>query len=466
MKKIIPQDIVPGKRSIRDISLPDRSRGRATFRTTTSTNVKSTMDVKRAPAKSAQTRVRQAISEIDEREEEVRNEDQNYNFDYDIDRPKKKNRTALFAMLAIFVLALAFGIVTFFSSARVVVSPKSQTIPANMTITALKDQASGQFGYQIVSVTASVNREVTATSEQQTSIKAKGNIVVYNTSNAAQKLVATTRFETPGGLIYRAVSAVTVPKATVVGGKSTPGSATVAVVADAAGEKYNIGLTDFTLPGFKNTAQFKTIYGRSATLMTGGFVGMRKNISTADMTQASADMEAGLRENLTSQITAQLPANFILYPQSITYDLAAVSQTSSASSSDKATLTRTGTAQAIIFDRSLLSQAILAKAISSSTDARVVNLDALTFTLKEPEVISKNYTGSVTFGIIGDVRAVWNFDAATLKSDLLGLKKGNLDSLLRAKYPAIDSVSASLFPVWKGSFPGSPDRISISEVER
>jgi hypothetical protein len=133
-------------------------------------------------------------------------------------------------------------------------------------------------------------------------------------------------------------------------------------------------------------------------------------------------------------------------------------------------LTLSGAASAVIFDKALLSQAILANIASSTTlstqgAANVTNLSTLTFTLKQPTVLTKSYTGSISFQISGDAHIVWMFDQAGLKNDLIGLKKDNLLPLLQAKYPTIDSASAKIFPIWKGSFPSNPDKIVITQTQ-
>ncbi len=92
--------------------------------------------------------------------------------------------------------------------------------------------------------------------------KAKGKITVNNTfSSEPQPLVATTRFEGANGKIYRTPSAVTIPG---------NGSLEIEVVADGAGEDYNVESTTFTIPGFKGSDKYEKITATSLGSITGG----------------------------------------------------------------------------------------------------------------------------------------------------------------------------------------------------
>jgi hypothetical protein len=472
MAKNVVQDVVPGKRSIRDVSLPSRRKTDDIRREPEHDVVRERpVDIVRKPApasivededvRTIDRPTHDKTSDID-----VPRRPMDYDFDYDVDRPSKKNKWGIFALGAVFILALVFGIVSMFASAKVSIIPKSQNISLQSSFTAPKDQPTGVFGYQIVSVSKTTQEDVTAGAQAQSDTKASGTIVIFNSSNTVQNLVATTRFQTTAGLVYRITQPVTVPKATTVSGTVTPGSATANVVADQSGASYNIGLSDFTLPGLKGTARYVDVVAHSKTPMTGGFSGMRKSVDTATLSQATTDMQNSLRTDLASQITAQLPQNFVLFPSSVSYSFADVTQVP-ATDPNKATLSLTGTASAVIFDRVLLSQKIIASIASSTAidgQAEVQNISDMAFTLTQPTTISKDYTGPISFQLSGNADIVWLFDQTALKNDITGIKKSDLNALLQAKYPSIMQAQAKIFPVWKGTFPADPSKITISEV--
>jgi len=213
------------------------------------------------------------------------------------------------------------------------------------------------------------------------------------------------------------------------------GSIEVIVEADKVGPNYNVGLKDFTIPGFKGDPRFNSIYARSKTEMTGGFVGVQKVVSKELVQATDKDLEASLKNSLSKDIIAQIPANYILYPNSISYSLEPTIQEDSATENSffkqNAILRKKGTASAVIFDKGALSRAILAK-ISPEVTGEVVKINNL-------ETLDFKYVGEtqepssdslVTFSLKGNVNIIWGFDENKLKSDLLVYQKRRQRRLL------------------------------------
>jgi hypothetical protein len=493
VRKNVVQDVVPGRRSIRDVAVPSRRREepstdsirrvsrevpRENVRENTRT-VDQTFESSREDVRDVKRVVRSDDIYSSTRnntstmpEKKVLSEDltgriPEYDFDYDTDKPHKEKKWAIWSLGLIFIIALVFGIISLFSSAKVTVVSKTQTINLQNAYTAPKDQPVGQFGYQTVSLSKTIQTDVPAGSEAKVNTKSTGTIIIYNKSNVVQNLVATTRFQTTAGLVFRIVQGVIVPGATTVSGKSVPGSVSAAVIADQPGESYNIPLSDFTLPGLKGTVHFADVYGRSKTAMTGGFSGMKKTVDQNTLASTTALMQDSLKADLVDQITTQLPKNFVYYPSSTSFDFSAPTQ-NDASTTGKTTVAVTGTATGVIFDRALLSQKIIDSLASSTAingQANVQNLSDFKFTLTSPASITKDYTGPISFQLSGGAQVIWLFDENALKNDLLGIKKSDLNALLQAKYPAILKAEAKLFPVWNGSFPGNPAKITITQVD-
>ena len=82
--------------------------------------------------------------------------------------------------------------------------------------------------------------------------KSKGKITVYNEyGSSPQILIATTRFQSVEGLIFRTLKTISVPGARVENGKTIAGAIDVEVIADKAGQVYNVAPGKFTIPAFK-----------------------------------------------------------------------------------------------------------------------------------------------------------------------------------------------------------------------
>ncbi len=404
-----------------------------------------------------------------------------YTYTYD-DEPKKSSRAMLWVACGVLLVAVAFGISAFFKSAKITVTPRNETHAIGSlvgTLVATKDATTG-LGFQVVTVTDNAQTQVTASGSQQVNTKATGTIIIYNSGTASQKLIATTRFETSAGLVYRLNAPVTVPGATGSGNKAVPGNVSAQVTADATGTSYNIGLSDFTLPALKGTSKYTTIYARSKTPMTGGFSGTEKSVATSDETSADATLQSQLQTSLTKDITAQIPANFVMYPSDVTYSFApTVQATSTDATGDNATsaiLQKQGTAQAIIFDRTALSQAIVAKVLPDATSSAVIidNLDTLSFAYATTSTMSASSTtpttaltvvpGQISFTMLGDAHFVWTLDENSLKSDLLGLTKTQAQALIAGKYPAVQEAWIQTQPFWNTTIPLDAGKVTLTNT--
>ncbi|MEK7118245.1 MAG: hypothetical protein AAB869_01415, partial [Patescibacteria group bacterium] len=209
-------------------------------------------------------------------------------------------------------------LLNFFANASVMIVPKHETLPMDEKFSAFKNGTSSDLYYATMSTTTSLSLEVPATGEKAVTAKASGKIVVYNKQTVAQRLIKNTRFQTPDGRIYRINDSITVPKTTVTGGKSAPGSLEVTVYADEAGPRYNSDPVDFTLPGLKDSPLFTKVYARSNGSIAGGASGTVKTVSDRDLKQAGEDLRVQLETKLRSKARGDLA------PFQIAYDPASI----------------------------------------------------------------------------------------------------------------------------------------------
>jgi hypothetical protein len=426
-KKNVMQDVLPPKRSIRDVAIPFRRR----------------------------TSVEAPIVPPPVKKEEL-------SYKYEYDEPVKPSKKWFYVSVCVLVLALAFGISAFFKSAVIKVTPLNQVYDLNADFTAKKDDTSGGLAFQIVTVSKDLEETVPATGQEQVDTKAAGQIVIFNNySSASQKLVATTRFQTPEGLIFRLVSAVNVPGRQTVNGQSVPGSVQAAVVADQSGDKYNIPLEDFTIPGFKGGPRYSQIYARSKTPMTGGFSGLQKTVNDQVMASTSAELETNLKTFLQTNIVSQIPDNFVLYPDALSYSFSPIEQASSTDSD--AVLKQTGTAYAVIFDKGLLSRAIISNVLPSAANdvIKITNLENLTFSYQTGQTFDPSDSDTVlNFNLSGQPDFVWVFDENKLKSDILGLSKKQAVSVI-GSYKTITDVLITTTPFWNQTIPTDPNKVTL-----
>lgn len=315
--------------------------------------------------------------------------------------------------------------------------------------------------YEVVKISKDIGAPVTATGEENVSTKGSGTIIVYNTfSSASQRLIKNTRFETPEGLIYRINDSIVVPGQTTAGGKKVPGSIEVVVYADEAGDRYNIGLKDFTIPGFKGDPRFTAMYARSKTAMTGGFVGVMKKVAQADLGTAKSTLDSQLKEALSKEVSAQIPADYVVFPDAMLFAFENLPQSNPQGSTVQ--VNERGTLTALMFNKNKLAQYV-ASAVSSefaSSSSSISNLSSLGFAMQNKTSFNPALDSSFTFTLTGPVSFLSQVDTAKFASDIAGKPKSSLPSVL-VNYPSIERAEVVLRPFWKRSFPSNPKDITI-----
>ncbi|MDO8601999.1 MAG: baseplate J/gp47 family protein, partial [bacterium] len=198
---------------------------------------------------------------------------------------------------------VALGIILYITvgNAKITLTPHTEPLDLDLTVTASPktDTVDSEFN-KIPGQELTVQKEAQGTYElsvtKEVAQKATGTITVTNKSGASQRLVATTRFESPDGKIFRIPETINVPAG---------GSIDSAVYADRPGVEYNIAAAAFTIPGLKGTPQFASITGVSSAAMAGGFIGNAKVVTEADFTKALEELTKQAKDQVTQALLEQ-----------------------------------------------------------------------------------------------------------------------------------------------------------------
>lgn len=377
--------------------------------------------------------------------------------------PKNTPRVILWSIVAIstFVLLVILG--NFFSLATLTITPQSEMASINLDLVAKSKATTAEISYIALNLLRDKEEILPADGEKMMETRSSGRIIIYNNySTSAQRLVKNTRFETPDGLIYRIADSVTVPGRSSVGGNSVPGSTEALVYGETAGEEYNIGLTDFTLPGFKSNAErFGSFYGRSKTPMTGGKIGKEKTVSDEKMLQARLKLERSLTEELLDEAIKQVPAESVFYDTAYRVEFqpvlsGAVVKGNNVALRERAHLT------AFFINRDELVRTVVKNTSEKfdNTEIDIPNIGKLKFELKNKNKYSSTSVGPIDFILKGEATLVWSLDETKLKTDLAGKNKSKLPDVI-SKYPSIVKADVTLRPFWKSAFPTVTKKIKI-----
>jgi len=180
--------------------------------------------------------------------------------------PPHKSYRRIAIVFVVLAIILILG-VTYLTLSKVTITfaPSNETIDYDFTLT-LADNPENNTSTtvilpaKIMSSESPVEQKFSVTEGSAVDAQAEGTVAIYNDRGAGQTLIATTRFLTPEGKIFRLKDNVIVPANSSIQAK---------IQADKKGAEGNIPPTAFTIPGLSESLQ-KLVYAKSTAPMTGG----------------------------------------------------------------------------------------------------------------------------------------------------------------------------------------------------
>lgn len=375
-------------------------------------------------------------------------------------RPSLRPTKTLWVIAGLAVVMVGGLSLFAFRKTTVTVVPRTHTIVFDNTVpfTAYPADtaASGTLPYSVQSFTFEDSEVVPAQGTHHVETKASGTVTVVNDYSAAPvKLLATTRFETPDGLIFRAPAQVIVP------GKkgSTPGTIQVTVVADAVGESYNVGpIAKLTLPGLRGGAMYTSVYAKSEAAFAGGFNGEQPQTAPGALEAAVAQIRARLDAKYRSAL-GTLASSTTALPE-----LARVTYTDMPNTAEGDSSVRVREQVAVqvpVFATDVLANTL---AQSYSADASIHDVDLVPssdFAVTSADTASTTLgSDPISFTLNGKAQLVWRVDSAALASALAGHDQGAFETIIGG-FPFVQEAKARIEPFWASAFPKSAQNIVI-----
>ncbi len=400
-------------------------------------------------------------------------------------RKSAKNFLILFLLVASLLLAGVLGYL-FLPKADVQVYVKKFQESAKLNVKAIANQGNGENNVpraddndNLTIPAKLINEEDTlsltfqATGEKAlSSKKARGRITIYNNySESSQILVATTRFLTEDGKLYRLTKTVTVPGMTVdEQGNKKAGEIQAEVVADSAGEEYNIGPSKFTIPGFKGGPKYDKFYAQSFQPMHGGGEGndRLKTITKEDIVKAKQETIKKAKEQLLEKMKKEIGEGSVIPDDAVKFeilDTAGFPEEGAVSDNFEYQVKLKG--EAIYFKQDDLNkeidQYLKNKILSQEKTSYPVEVVSVDKKIENPEVDFDSKT--LTFSLSLNITIKAKVDADKLKSELLSKNQQQINQLMN-KYPEIQKLEATITPtVLAGKMPRYAKRIFIEIKE-
>jgi hypothetical protein len=372
-------------------------------------------------------------------------------------------RVAWTAAALIVLVAALYGITVIFGSAKISITFKKTPFGYNGTFTADKavsqiNAAQGIIPAQVFFVNKNIAVSFPASGQENVSLKAQGTITIYNAySSSPQTLVATTRFATPAGKIFRLANEVIVPGAAITNGAIVPSSITAAIVADQPGPDYNVSSTSkLTIPGFEKTPKYNAFYGAIASGTSGGFVGEKAVPTASDITAAKQKVTDNLMSALQGGLTGSYTNNFEILPGATTTQITKMTVNTSTDASGKFSLFGEGTLSAIGFDETAFKAFLLTLAQPTEPSSTFSDL-TLTYATATPDFAHGKLNFSV--GVQGSLEPIFSADdfSGMIAGKGIGDAKNAISSL-----PELQEGAISVWPAWLWQVPANMKKIQVT----
>ncbi len=367
------------------------------------------------------------------------------------ERPPKFPYATLGAVVLVIIISI--GALLYFSTAKVEVTPTTVSAAIQTSLTA--SVSGGTLPFQVITAQKIATQSVKSSGTKTVSSSASGTITIYNTQTKSQPLIATTRFATAAGLIFRIHTAVTIPGGTT----AKPGSITATVYADQAGASYNVGSTSFTVPGFAGTPLASAVYARSESAMTGGASGNIPIVDAVAETQARGALITALSPDLLASIQDKIPPGYVLLTGAATTTYVELTPAPS-STTGMVEVKEQGTITGVVFPNAALAKMIAGSVSGLGYQGEPVTLSRTDGLLLAAVNLPNPDTQSFAFTIAGTAPLVYTVDSARIAAAVAGKTRSAAEVALTS-YPEIKRAIITLRPFWRQTFPQDPSSISV-----
>jgi hypothetical protein len=353
--------------------------------------------------------------------------------------------------------------------ARIIIKTDTASITSDLTITANPKVTELKIDEKIIPATSKeIKRTDTekgaTTGQRDDGTKATGTATFVNcnrddkTSDTSRTVPAGSGISL-GGVTFITQTAVTVEPSGFESGngpcKSDKPSASVAVVAQAAGDKYNVAAKD----GYA-VAGFSTITA-DASAMGGGTSKITKVVSQADIDTLKTKLTDKGTEDATKLVEEDLKkAGYIGLPDTIATGTQSVTSNPKLNEEGSEVTVTAVTSYTMLGLKkddivNLIENDVKGKIDPTKQKILDSGIDNAVIRVQD-----KKPNGEITLSVQAVVVAGPELDAETIKKEIAGKKKGDTISTIKSR-PGIKDVEPQYSPFWVFSTPNKTSKITI-----
>lgn len=305
-----------------------------------------------------------------------------------------------------------------------------------------------------------ISQEFPATGKLLKEEKSQGQIRVYNNySTSPQVLIANTRFISAEGKLFRTLERVTIPGGKEEKGKLQPGFIDIKVIADGAGEEYNIGATTFSIPGFVGTPKYTAFYGKSFQAMQGGFRGEVSRVTKEDLEKAKENLTNRLLEEGRDSFKKKISSEYIIMDDGLSSEIIESDSSRKAGEEAETFTYRIGTKlKTIAFRKTDLENFVREFIYSQFPKDKKLQEESLKIIWK---IDSTNFeVGKIVLNLEFSAKVYSGIDETQLKTTLQGKSLTEAKTIL-SNQAQIIKVQIKTWPFWVKNIPEDSEKIKI-----
>ena len=366
--------------------------------------------------------------------------------------PKLPKLTPLFIGLGL-ILIVSLGYITLNPKAEIEIWPVKDSLDLQTSATIDNSGKANSIPVEIFNSEKNLSENFPATGVKIKSEKAHGTIKVYNNySTSPQILMATTRFISSDGKLFRTLARAVVP--------GTPGTIDVEVVADQPGPEYNIGPSTFSIPGFAGTPKYTAFYGKSSESMTGGIKKEVAQVTKEDLAQAEKSLTSKALQDCQSSLENTIsPQEYILIQKAENCKIGDFSSLAKVGDeTDNFLLEVKVEGKILALKKSALTD--FAKNYIQSQLASDKQLQENSLEIQyDPKTIDLE-ANKMTLDLKISAKIFPVFDQDSLKETIRNKTSTDVRTLLKS-LPGVANARVKLWPFWLSNTPIDPERIYL-----
>jgi hypothetical protein len=258
------------------------------------------------------------------------------------------------------------------------------------------------------------------------------------------------------------VRTIEVPGADIENGEIKPNYIEAEVVATEPGSDYNIGPSEFKIPGFKESGAMKKyegFYAISEEPMEGGKIGTVQKVTEEDKKKALDNLEKNLLSKVKKDLKESIPEDLKVIRESFSLELQGVNVNPEVGEEGKEfQIQATGTAKVFALREDYVKRIIKEELQENMEKDQKVIEASIDVAYKDAALNFEE--GTATLKVEAEAEVTWEVDKEEFKAALKGKNEVGARKVI-ADYPQIKTVRVKLWPFWLRKIPEREDKIEI-----